>query len=268
MQQTSVSTGPRAAGGELEGRVAIVTGAGSGIGYSIAERFGHEGASVVVNYYGFENEAKELAARLTQSSRRSIAVKADVSNAEDVNRMVNQAVSELGSVDILINNAGIESPAPFLEIEEKSWDRMINVDLKGTFLCAQACGRVMTQKGGGSIVNISSIHEDYPFPGFTPYCAAKGGVRMMMRNAALELAAYKIRVNNIAPGAIATPINVSTMADPEKMAALGSIIPIGRMGTPEEVAEVALFLASDRSAYVTGSTYYVDGGMTRYAKAL
>jgi glucose 1-dehydrogenase len=181
--------------------------------------------------------------------------------------MVTRVEKELGPVDILVNNAGVESPAPFLEITEKSWDWMLNVDLKGAFLCAQACARSM-QSRGGAIVNISSIHEDRTFPGFTPYCAAKGGMRMMMRNAALELAKHRIRVNNIAPGAIATPINERTLHDPQKMAELARIIPLGEMGTPEDVAEVALFLASDRSRYVTGSTYYVDGGMVRYAEAL
>lgn len=251
---------------ELEGKVALVTGAGSGIGYAIAEHFGRAGANVVVNYYGFEDEARALAARLTQGNRRGLAIKADVSSAADVGAMVDQAVKELGRVDVLVNNAGVESPAPLLDVDEASWDRMLSINLKGPFLCTQACGRVMRQNGGGSIVNISSIHEDYPFPGFAPYCASKGGLRMLMRNAALELAQFNIRVNNVAPGAIATPINTATLNDPEKLAILSRIIPLARMGKPEEVADVALFLASDRSSYVTGSTYYVDGGMVRYSQ--
>jgi glucose 1-dehydrogenase len=252
---------------ELEGKVAIVTGAGTGIGHAIAQCFGQHGASVCVNYFGGEEQAKELAEKISKACRRSIAVKADVSDSSEVSAMVTRVEKELGPVDILVNNAGVESPAPFLEITEKSWDWMLNVDLKGAFLCAQACARSM-QSRGGAIVNISSIHEDRTFPGFTPYCAAKGGMRMMMRNAALELAKHRIRVNNIAPGAIATPINERTLHDPQKMAELARIIPLGEMGTPEDVAEVALFLASDRSRYVTGSTYYVDGGMVRYAEAL
>ena len=252
---------------ELDGKVAIVTGAGTGIGHAIADRFGREGASVCVNYFGNGQNAEALAAKISKSCRRSIAVEADVSNSTQVDAMVSRVEKELGRVDILVNNAGVESPAPFLEITEKSWDWMLNVDLKGAFLCAQACGRVMKERGG-SIVNISSIHEDHTFPGFTPYCSAKGGMRMMMRNAALELARYKIRVNNIAPGAIATPINEETLHDPKKMAELKKIIPLGEMGTPDDVAEVALFLASERSGYVTGSTYYVDGGMVRYAEPL
>jgi len=252
----------------LAGKVAIVTGAGSGIGHAIAQLFGAEGASVVVNYFGYEAEAEELAAKLTASGMKSLAVKGDVSNPAQVQQMVDQAVSELGGVDILVNNAGVESPAPFLDITEQQWDQMLHIDLKGAFLCAQACARVMTERGGGSIVNISSVHEDVPFPGFTPYAAAKGGLRMLMRNAALELAPNKIRVNNIAPGAIKTPIQAATGLDADKEARINAIVPLGRMGTPEEVAQVALFLASDRASYVTGSTYYVDGGMVRYSQAL
>jgi glucose 1-dehydrogenase len=250
---------------DLTGKVAIVTGAGSGIGLAIAERFAAAGASVCVNYLGYEEEAKALAQRLP----KAIAVKADVSKVADVQAMVGTTVKQLGSLDVLVNNAGVERSMPFLDIDEATWDLMLDVDLKGAFLCAQACARVMKDKGrGGSIVNISSIHEDVAFPGYTPYCAAKGGLRMVMRNAALELAAYQIRVNNVAPGAIATPINAKTLNDPEKVATLQKIVPLMRMGRPEEVAEVALFLASDASSYVTGSTYYVDGGMVRYSQPL
>ena len=252
---------------ELQGRVAIVTGAGTGIGHAIAERFGREGAHVCVNYFGGEEQAKELAAKISSACDKSIAVRADVSKASEVSEMVERVCRELGPVDILVNNAGVERSSPFIDIPEKTWDWMLNVDLKGAFLCAQASARAMKERGG-SIVNISSIHEDATFPGFTPYCAAKGGMRMLMRNAALELAHYRIRVNNIAPGAIATPINENTLHDKTKMAELARIIPLGGMGRPEDVAEVALFLASDRSRYVTGSTYYVDGGMVRYAEAL
>jgi len=254
-------------GGELEGRVAIVTGAGTGIGHAIAERFGREGAMVCVNYFGGEDAAKELAEEISRGCGRSIAVRADVSHSQEVSAMVEQATRELGPIDILVNNAGIEKYAPFADLSEEDWDRTIDVDLKGAFLCAQACSRVMKGRGG-SIVNISSIHEDFTFPGFTPYCVAKGGMRMLMRNAAVELAPHRIRVNNIAPGAIATPINRATLEDPQKMKELASIIPLGRVGRPEDVAEVALFLASDRASYVTGSTYYVDGGMVRYASSL
>lgn len=250
---------------DLTGKVAIVTGAGSGIGYAIAERFAAAGAAVCVNYLGYEADAMALAQRLP----KAIAVKADISKVAEVQALVDATVKQLGSVDVLVNNAGLERSVPFLDIDEATWGLMLDVDLKGAFLCAQACGRVMRDSGrGGSIVNISSIHEDAPFPGYTPYCAAKGGLRMMMRNAAIELAEFKIRVNNVAPGAIATPINAETLNHPERVAMLKTIVPLMRMGQPEEVANVALFLASDDSSYVTGSTYYVDGGMVRYAQPL
>ena len=248
---------------DLKGKVAIVTGAGSGIGHAIAERFAEAGAAVCVNYLGYEEDAKALAARLP----RAIAVRADVSSAADVTAMVERTREELGGLDVLVNNAGIEKEVPFLDLDELTWDKIIAVNLKGAFLCAQACGRVMRDSGrGGSIVNISSIHEDYPFPGYTPYATSKGGIRMLMRNLSVELAPLRIRVNNVAPGAIATPINAATMHDPEKLAILGQIIPLGRVGKPDDVAQVALFLASDASSYVTGSTYYVDGGMVRYSQ--
>jgi len=251
---------------DLAGRAAIVTGAGSGIGSAIARALSEAGAAVCINYYKqWGEQAQELANALGDA----IAVDADVSNPADVQSLVDKTATEFGSVDILVNNAGIEHAKPLLELPVEDWDAVLGVDLRGAFLCMQAAARAMRSGGkGGSIINISSIHEDLPFPGFSSYCAAKGGLRMLMRNAALELAPYRIRVNNIAPGAIATPINTETIADPEKVAELERIIPLGRMGTPEEVAEVAVFLASDRSSYVTGSTYFVDGGMTRFAEAL
>jgi glucose 1-dehydrogenase len=192
----------------------------------------------------------------------------DVSDAASVESLVAQIVEGFGRLDVLVNNAGIEKSQPLLEVDEASWDRTLAVDLKGPFLCLQAAARRMKEGGGGSIVNISSVHEDFPFPSYTPYAAAKGGLRMLMRNAAVELAQFGIRVNNIAPGAIATPINAAALADPAKVKRLKEIVPLMRMGKPEEVAEVALFLASDRSSYVTGSTYYVDGGMIRHAEPL
>jgi len=248
---------------DMSGKVAIVTGAGSGIGHAIAERLAGAGAVVCVGYLGYEAEAVALAERLPNA----IAVRVDVSSAADVAGMVARVCRELGGVDVLVNNAGIEKEVPFLDLDEETWDAIIGVNLKGSFLCAQACARAMRDQGrGGVIVNISSIHEDYPFPGYTPYCASKGGLRMLMRNLSVELAPYGIRVNNVAPGAIATPINSATLANPEKMETLHRIIPLGRMGQPADVAEVVAFLASPAAAYVTGSTYYVDGGMVRYSQ--
>ena len=254
---------------KLKDKVALVTGAGSGIGYAIAERMAAEGARVCINYFGYEDEAKQLAQRLSEGNGKAIAVKADVSDRAQVQAMADQCVKELGGIDVLVNNAGIEKAVPFLDLDDDTWNRIVSVDLKGVFLCTQIAGRAMRDQGrGGAVVNISSIHEDFTFPGYTPYCAAKGGVRMLMRNVAVELAQYGIRCNNVAPGAIATPINTATLHDPEKMHELARIIPLGRMGKPEEVAAITAFLASDEASYVTGSTYYVDGGMVRYAESL
>jgi glucose 1-dehydrogenase len=253
---------------ELDGKVALVTGAGSGIGYAIAQRFAHEGAAVAIDYLGHCEDAQALARDLNAAGAKAVALEADVTDAAAVEALVAQIVERFGRLDVLVNNAGIEKSQPLLEIDEASWDRTLAVDLKGPFLCLQAAARRMKDSGGGSIVNISSIHEDFPFPSYLPYAAAKGGLRMLMRNAALVLAPLGIRVNNIAPGAIATPINAATLADPGKVKRLGEIVPLGRMGTPEEVAEVALFLGSRRSSYVTGSTYFVDGGIIRHAEAL
>jgi glucose 1-dehydrogenase len=224
------------------------------------------GAAVCINWYrDYGDEAREHAASLP----RAIAHEANVADPEDAARMMQTTIDELGGLDVLVNNAGIEHSTPILDLELSDWDKVLEVNLRGAFCCLQAAGRVMRDSGrGGSIVNISSIHEDVAFPGFAPYVASKGGLRMLMRNAAVELAEYRIRVNNIAPGAIETPINKQTLEDPEKVKTLQRIIPEGRMGKPEEVAEVAVFLASDRSSYVTGSTYYVDGGMVRYAEPL
>ena len=248
--------------------MALVTGAGSGIGYAIAECFASQGASVAINYLGHDADAKALATKIESDGGASIALEADVSSPPAVTALLVAVVERFGRLDILVNNAGIERSQPLLEVTEENWDGTLAVDLKGPFLCLQAAGRQMASNGGGSIVNISSIHEDVPFPGFTAYCAAKGGLRMLMRNAALELAVHDIRVNNIAPGAIATPINAATLADPAKVKRLGELVPLRRMGTPDEVAQVALFLASDRSSYVTGSTYYVDGGIVQHAEPL
>ncbi|MGZ4318785.1 MAG: glucose 1-dehydrogenase [Gaiellaceae bacterium] len=251
---------------ELNGKVAIVTGAGSGIGKAIAQTLADAGAAVCINYHGaYEQEAKAHAASIP----RGIAVSADVSDPGDAAAMVATTVEQLGGLDILVNNAGIEHSSPLLDLDVADWDAVIAVNLRGAFCCLQAAARSMRDSGrGGSIINISSIHEDVAFPGYASYCASKGGLRMLMRNAAVELAPHKIRVNNIAPGAIVTPINARTLDDPAKVQTLRRIIPLGRMGKPEEVANAAAFLASDLASYITGSTYYVDGGMIRYAEPL
>jgi glucose 1-dehydrogenase len=252
--------------GDLAGKVAIVTGAGSGIGHAIAELFAQHGAAVAINFLGHESGARELAQRIETAGGRAVALEADVSDAAAVESLVATTVDTFGGLDVLVNNAGIERAQALLEIDAQTWGRTLAVDLNGPFLCLQAAARRMKETGGGSIVNISSIHEDLPFPNHAAYVAAKGGLRMLMRNAALELGPLGIRVNNIAPGAIATPINADTLADPAKIELLQGVVPLQRMGRPEEVAEVALFLASDRSSYVTGSTYFVDGGLVQHAE--
>lgn len=253
---------------DLEGRTALVTGAGSGIGAAIARRFAQEGAAVAINYLGHGDEARALEAEVSKGGGNAIAIEADVSDRAAVEAMTAEVVERLGALDVLVANAGVEERQPLLEIDDENWNRTVAVNLTGPFLCLQAAARHMRAAGGGTVVNVSSIHEDYPFPEYTPYAAAKGGLQMLMRNAAVELAPSGIRVNNIAPGAIATPINQATLDDPEKQRQLREVVPMERMGTPEEVAEVAVFLASRRSSYVTGSTYYVDGGMVQHAPAL
>jgi len=249
----------------LKDKVALVTGAGSGIGKAIATRFAAEGAHVVVNYRpGSRTDTEAVQAEAASFATTSIAVPADVSRREEVERMMDEIIKEFGRIDIAINNAGIEFKKPFLEVTDQEWNKVIAVNLFGSYLVSQVAARQMVKQGqGGKLIFISSVHEDIPFPEYTAYCASKGGVRMMMRNLAMELAPHKINVNNIAPGAIATPINQSVLDDPTAMKKAISEIPWGRFGRPEEVASVAVFLASDEAEYVTGSTYYVDGGLTQ-----
>ncbi|HEX5502354.1 MAG TPA: SDR family oxidoreductase [Thermomicrobiales bacterium] len=255
--------------GRLAGKAAIVTGSDSGIGRAIALRFAQEGAAVTVNYHRDAQGADEVKAAIEQAGGRAIVEQADVATVADVQRMIDGTVRAFGGLDILVNNAGVELPKPFLDVPEDEWALVIATNLTGPFVCTQAAVRAMLQgRRQGRIVNVSSIHEDVPMPGNAPYCAAKGGLRMLMRTLCDELAPHGITINNIAPGAIATPINRRTLADPQKIATLNAYIPLGRLGTPEEVAAVAVFLASDEATYVTGSTYFVDGGMTRQALAL
>jgi glucose 1-dehydrogenase len=249
----------------LKDKVALITGASSGIGKAIATRFVAEGAGVVVNYRpGRQADADAAQALAAQLGAAAFPVAADVSKREDVERMLQETVAHFGKLDIAVNNAGIEIKKPFLEVTDDEWNRVIGVNLFGSYVVSQAAARQMVkQASAGKLIFISSVHEDIPFPEFTAYCAAKGAVRMMMRNLAMELAPHKINVNNIAPGAIATPINQAVLDDPVASKNAISEIPWGRFGRPEEVASVAVFLASDEAEYVTGSTYYVDGGLTQ-----
>ncbi len=248
----------------LKDKVAFITGANSGIGKGIAERFAAEGAHVAVNYLPGGTRETDAEAEVATFGATGIAVGGDVSKREDVERMIAEVVAKFGRIDIAINNAGIEIKRPFLEVTDDEWNKVLAVNLFGAFLVHQVTARQMVKQGpGGKLINVSSVHEDIPFPQYTAYCASKGGMRMMMRNLAMELAPYQINCNNIAPGAIATPINQTVLDDPTAMKNALTEIPWGRFGTPSEVAAVAVFLASSDSDYVTGSTYYVDGGLTQ-----
>jgi glucose 1-dehydrogenase len=248
----------------LEGKVAVVTGSGSGIGQAIAERLAQEGASLVVDYRSHMDQAQATQQRITEAGSKSILVKADVSVLADGVNLIAQAWQQLGSCDILVNNAGIEKGSNFVDVTEADYDAVLNVNLKGAFFLTQAFVRKLVEaKKPGRVINISSVHEDMVFPHFSTYCASKGGIRMLMRDLSVELGPLGITVNNIAPGAINTPINTSLEADKTKLDALLTNIPLGRLGTPQEVAGVAAFLASDDGAYITGSTYVIDGGLMR-----
>jgi glucose 1-dehydrogenase len=261
----------------LAGRVALVTGASSGIGRAIALRFAAEGAKVIVNYLGGPDGDPKAASRKADAEAvvaacggpdRAIAIAADVSVREQVEALVQRGVAAFGRLDIAVNNAGIEIKKPFLEVTDHEWDLVIAVNLRGPFLVTQtAVKQMMAQEAlpdmeaRGKIVNISSTHEDIPFPQYTAYCASKGGVRMLTRNLAIELSPMKININSVAPGAIATPINQSVLQDPQETKNALSEIPWGRFGKPEEVAGMVVWLASPEADYVSGSTFYQDGAL-------
>lgn len=248
----------------LKDKVALITGANSGIGRAIAARFAAEGAHVVVNYLPGEPRAQEAQAQVAAFPTRSLALPADVSQRHDVERMIAQTVATFDRLDIAVNNAGIEIRKPFLQVTDDEWNHVLGVNLFGAYLVSQvACRQMVKQGAGGKLLFISSVHEDIPYPEYTSYCASKGGIRMMARNLALELAPYKINVNSIAPGAIDTPINHLVLDDPAALQNAAAEIPWRRFGRPEEVASLALFLASAEADYITGSTYYIDGGLTR-----
>jgi len=251
----------------LEDRKAIVTGASSGIGKATAERLGREGASVCVNYYSPEERsaAEGVAAAIEKSGARALAIQADVGNENDVEQMTAQVAKEFRGLDLLVNNAGIEKWVPLLKMTLADWNAVMTTDLTGAFLCLREAAKVMAHGPGGVIVNMSSVHEFIPWPGFAHYCASKGGMKLLMQTAARELAP-KIRVLNIAPGAIVTPINRFVLDDPEAEHAVEEEIPLGRIGKPEEIAAAVAWAASAQSDYVTGTTIVVDGGMSLYPK--
>jgi glucose 1-dehydrogenase len=248
----------------MQGKVAIVTGASSGIGQGIAKRLGREGAKVIVDFVGSSDGAEETQRAVVEAGGEGAIVQADVTSINDVNCLVDTAWSRFGSADILVNNAGMEKKSDFWDTSEDDYDKILAVNLRGPFFLSQAFVRRLRElKKPGRIINISSVHEDMVFPGFATYCASKGGLRMLMRDLAVELGPLGITVNNVAPGAIGTPINQSLLEDKPKLNALLGNIPLGRLGTPDDVAGLVAFLASDDAAYITGSTFVIDGGLMR-----
>jgi glucose 1-dehydrogenase len=253
----------------LNGKVAIITGSATGIGMACAQAMAREGACVTINYVGSSADAQGVVDGIKQAGGRALAVEADVSKQDQVQRLVDQTVREFGRLDVMQNNAGWEKKVPFLEMPFETYQQVIDINLTGTWLGSQIAARQMVKQGdGGRIINTSSVHEDITMPTNAPYCAAKGGIRMLMRTVAIELAPHKITVNNIAPGAIFTPIDADIQANQELDEELLNEIPLRRWGQPSEVANLAVFLASDEASYITGSTYFIDGGMSRQSGSL
>ena len=246
----------------LKNKVAIVTGGNSGIGQAIVLELARQGANVVIDYVAHPEAAEALERRIAGLGDQSIAVKADVSKLVDLKKLVDAAVRRFGRLDIMVNNAGIETRTSVLDTTEDQYDKVLAINLKSAFFGTQLAAQQMIKQGsGGRVINISSVHEDWPMPGNAAYCLAKGGVRMLTRTAGVELARHNILVVGVGPGAVATPINLSTMQDPAKLAQLDAAIPLGRMARPEEVAAVVGFLASDGASYLTATTVFADGGI-------
>jgi glucose 1-dehydrogenase len=257
---------------KLEGKVALVTGSSQGIGQAVVLRLAQEGANVVINYRSHPEGAEETLSKVEAIGGKCYmaqcphphghTIQADLGNVEDVRQLISESVQHFGKLDILVNNAGIEKHAPFWEVTEADYDAVMNVNLKGVFFATQTfVQHLMATQRTGKIINISSVHEELPFPNFTAYCASKGGMKMMTRNLAVELGALGITINNVAPGAIETPINTKLLNDPVKLGVLLKNIPLGRLGQPGDVASLVAFLASADADYVTGSTFFVDGGL-------
>jgi glucose 1-dehydrogenase len=253
----------------LKGKVAVVTGGNSGIGKAVTLALAEAGANLVIDYVADEQATEDLERQVAALGDRAIGVDADVSKVADLQMLVDRTVKELGRLDVMVNNAGIETRTSVLDTTETQYEKVMAVNLKSAFFGTQiAAKQMIAQGGGGRIINISSVHEDWPMPGNAPYCLSKGGMRMLTRQAGIELGPHNILVVGVGPGAVATPINTSTMADPEKMKVLDKAIPIGRMAAPEEIGSVVAFLAGDGASYLTGTTVFADGGLMHSSPGL
>ena len=253
----------------LKNKVAIVTGGNSGIGQAIVLELARQGANIVIDYVVHPAATEALEQQIAKLGDQSIGVEADVSKLADLQKLVDSAVSRFGRVDIMVNNAGIETRTSVLDTTEDQYERVMAINLKSAFFGTQiAAKQMIKQGGGGRIVNITSVHEDWPMPGNTAYCLTKGGMRMLTRTAGVELAKHNILVVGVGPGAVATPINLQTMNDPAKLAQLNAAIPLGRMARPEEIAAVVGFLAGDSASYLTATTIFADGGIMQSSPGL
>jgi glucose 1-dehydrogenase len=259
-QETSMS---------LEGKVAIVTGGNSGIGQAIVVALAEQKASVVIDYVAHPGATEELERKVAAIGDQAVGIDADVSKIPDLQRLVDRAVKSFGHLDIMVNNAGIETRTSTLDTTEEQYAEVLEINLKSAFFGTQLAAKQMIgQGGGGRIINMTSVHEDWPMPGNAPYCLSKGAMRMLTRTAGVELAPYNITVVGVGPGAVITPINKSTLDDPRKLKAINSVIPLGRMANPEEIARVVCFLAGEGSSYVTASTIMADGGLIQSSLGL
>jgi glucose 1-dehydrogenase len=253
----------------VKGKIAIVTGGNSGIGRAIALGLAQAGANVVIDYVANPEATEELEAEIAALGDQAIGVEADVSKVADLQRLVDSAVEAFGRLDIMVNNAGIESRTSVLDTTEEQYEKVLAINLKSAFFGTQIAARQMIKQGdGGRIINITSVHEDWPMPGNTPYCLSKGGMRMLTRTAGVELAPHGILVVGVGPGAVATPINTATMNDPAAMAKLNGAIPLGRMAQPEEIASVIAFLGGDGASYLAATTIFADGGIMHSSPGL
>ena len=246
----------------LEGKVAVITGGNSGIGMAATLALAKAGANVVIDYVVHPEATEALERQLTDLGDKAIGVDADIGRLPDLQRLIDTAIKQFGRLDIMVNNAGVETRTSVLDTDEAQYDRVLDVNLKSAFFGVQFAAKQMIKQGeGGRIINITSVHEDSPMPGNTAYCLAKGGMRMLTRTAGVELASHGVLVVGVGPGAVATPINQSTMANPAQLAKLDGAIPLGRMAKPEEIANIIVFLAGDGASYLTATTIFADGGL-------